>query len=91
MMRSIVAQHEMDPGVNSDGVITARLDLPGDVSPDDRRPGALLPAARRFHGVGVRADRGDCQPRSVLGGMPRQLWREDEIAGPPTGAPAPRR
>jgi putative ABC transport system permease protein len=79
MMRSIVAQYEMDAGVDTDRIMWARLDLPD----------AKYPAAEdRVHFYRQLDERLTGVPGLVAGfvshppfggGVARNLWRDDEL------------
>jgi putative ABC transport system permease protein len=78
MMRSIVAQYEMDPGVATDRIMWARLDLP------DARYPAAVDRARFYRQLDERLARapgviaGMVSHAPFSGGAGRHLWRDDE-------------
>jgi predicted permease len=82
ILRSIVAQYEMDPGVDSRGIVSARFDLPDATYPtaDDR--------ARFYRRLDDRLGRVAGLTTALAshvpfgGGTPRNLWRENETVGP---------
>ena len=82
MMRSIVAQHEMDAGVDTQRVMWASLDLPDATYPDARD------RARFYQQLDERLARvpglvaGLVSHAPFGGGVGRNLWRDDEAAGP---------
>ncbi len=82
MMRSIVEQYEMDPGVDTGGILWARLELPDAKYPvaEDR--------ARFYRQLDERLARvpglvaGLVSHAPFGGGAARNLWREDEVISP---------
>jgi predicted permease len=78
MMRSIVAQYEMDPGADTRGVMWARLELPEAIyaTPEQR--------ARFYRQLDERLARVPGTVASLVshppfgGGVGHHLWREDE-------------
>jgi predicted permease len=81
MMRSIVAQYRVDAGVNTDGVMWARLDLPDAKYPTaDDRARFYQQLDQRLAGVrGLTAALVSHAPFG--GGVARNLWRDDEAVG----------
>jgi putative ABC transport system permease protein len=78
MMRSIVAQHEMDAGVDTDRIMWARLDLPDSKYPAvEDRVRFYQQLDGRLAGVpGLVAALASNAPFG--GGVARNLWRDDE-------------
>ena len=81
MMRSIVAQYEMDPGVDTGRVMWARLDLPEAKYPaTEDRVRFYQQLDERLAGVpGLVAAIASNAPFG--GGAGRNLWRDDEAVG----------
>jgi putative ABC transport system permease protein len=81
MMRSIVAQYEMDPGVETGRVMWARVDLP-----DSKYP-ATEDRVRFYQQLDERLERVPGLVAALAsnapfgGGAARNLWRDDEVAG----------
>ena len=81
MMRSIVAQYQTDAGVNSDGLLSARFDLPDTMYPTaDGRARFYQQLEERLGRVpGLIAALASHAPFG--GGTPRHLWRDNETVG----------
>ena len=79
MMRSIVAQYEMDAGVDTGGIMWARLDLPDAQYPAaDDRVRFYQQLDERLAGTpGLVA--GLVSHAPFGGGVARNLWRDDEV------------
>jgi putative ABC transport system permease protein len=79
MMRSIVAQHEMDAGVDTDRIMWARLNLPDSKYPaTEDRVRFYQQLDDRLAGVpGLVAALASNAPFG--GGAGRNLWRDDEV------------
>lgn len=81
MMRSIVAQYQIDPGVSTNGITWAGMDLPDAKYPtaDDR--------ARFYQQLDQRLaampgiDAGLVSHAPFGGGVARNLWLDDEVVG----------
>jgi predicted permease len=81
MMRSIVAQYEMDPGVSTDGITWAAIDLPDAKYPTaNDRARFYQQLDQRFAAIpGIDAALVSHAPFG--GGIARNLWLEDEVVG----------
>jgi predicted permease len=79
MMRSIVAQYEMDAGVDTDRIMWARLDLPDSTYPatEDRVRFYQQLDERLARVPGLAAALASNAPFG--GGAGRNLWRDDEV------------
>jgi predicted permease len=79
MMRSIVAQYEMDAGVDTRGIMWARLDLP------DLKYAAAEDRARFYQRLDERLAAAPGLVAALVshapfgGGAGRNLWRDDEV------------
>jgi putative ABC transport system permease protein len=87
MMHSIVAQYEMDAGVDTEGIMWARLDLPDAKYPAaEDRVRFYRQLNERLAGLpGLVA--GIVSHAPFSGGVARNVWREDEVVSREPGRP----